>query len=166
MSCDEEGVLRVNEYDPHGMYSIININIVAVALNATLLDPDSRHGQRLLCRTEFNAQTEYRTSCTIARRGKGVDAEVPQAKLICGASLWWLAKIVPNLSPLGMVDGSLSSLTYVDEAVSKRLHLLQGQLTRNVQHVAGLNPKAFRYHTHTVPKHDYKLTISTQGRSE
>ena len=43
-----------------------------------------------------------------------------------------------------MVDGSLSSLTYVDDAVSKRLHLLQGQLARNVQHVAGLNPKAFR----------------------
>lgn len=45
----------------------------------------------------------------------------------------------------GHTDGSLTSLTYVDEAVSKRLHLLQGQLTRNVQHVAGLNPKAFRY---------------------
>ncbi|KIP11832.1 hypothetical protein PHLGIDRAFT_98931 [Phlebiopsis gigantea 11061_1 CR5-6] len=107
VSCDEEGVVRLNEYDPH--------------------DPESRHGQRLLCRTEFNAQTEYRTSCTIARRGKGIEAEIPQAKLICG-----------------MVDGSLSSLTYVDDAVSKRLHLLQGQLTRNVQHVASLNPKAFR----------------------
>ncbi|KAF7797366.1 hypothetical protein EIP86_008561 [Pleurotus ostreatoroseus] len=46
--------------------------------------------------------------------------------------------------PNGMTDGSLSSLTYVDEGASKRLHLLQGQLTRNVQHVAGLNPKAFR----------------------
>ena len=32
----------------------------------------------------------------------------------------------------------------VDEVVYKRLQLLQGQLTRNVQHVAGLNPKAFR----------------------
>lgn len=27
----------------------------------------------------------------------------------------------------------------------KRLQLLQGQLTRNVQHLAGLNPKAFRF---------------------
>jgi cleavage and polyadenylation specificity factor subunit 1 len=32
----------------------------------------------------------------------------------------------------------------VDEATFKRLHLLQGQLTRNVQHTAGLNPRAFR----------------------
>lgn len=44
----------------------------------------------------------------------------------------------------GGTDGTLSSLAYVDEAVFKRLHLLQGQLTRNVQHIAGLNPKAFR----------------------
>ena len=44
----------------------------------------------------------------------------------------------------GAVDGALSVLLPVDEAVYKRLQLLQGQLTRNVQHVAGLNPKAFR----------------------
>ena len=44
----------------------------------------------------------------------------------------------------GTIDGSLCSLTYVEEFAFKRLHLLQGQLTRNVQHVGGLNPKAFR----------------------
>ena len=90
-----------------------------------------------------------------------MDAEIPQAKLICGMSVRWRAKIVPNLSPLGMVDGSLSSLTYVDESVSKRLHLLQGQLARNVQHVAGLNPKAFRYYIHAISQHDVLLIMST-----
>ena len=50
-----------------------------------------------------------------------------------------------NCSPYpGSVDGSLSSLTYVDETAFKRLYLLQGQLVRTVQHVAALNPKAFR----------------------
>ena len=44
----------------------------------------------------------------------------------------------------GSPDGSISSLTPVDETAFKRLQLLQGQLTRNMQHVAGLNPKAFR----------------------
>ena len=44
----------------------------------------------------------------------------------------------------GAVDGSLTTLTYVDETAAKRLHLLQGQLIRTVQHVAALNPKAFR----------------------
>lgn len=41
-------------------------------------------------------------------------------------------------------DGSLTSLTPVTEDAHKRLQLLQGQLTRNIQHTAGLNPKAFR----------------------
>ena len=37
------------------------------------------------------------------------------------------------------------ALTPVDSDDSaKRLQLLQGQLTRNMQHVAGLNPRAFR----------------------
>jgi len=38
----------------------------------------------------------------------------------------------------------LTSLTPVEEHAYKRLQLLQGQLTRNIQHTAGLNPKAFR----------------------
>lgn len=45
----------------------------------------------------------------------------------------------------GSPDGSLSSLTPVEEHAYKRLQLLQGQLTRNIQHTAALNPKAFRY---------------------
>ncbi|KAI0731786.1 CPSF A subunit region-domain-containing protein [Fomitopsis betulina] len=106
LTCDEDGVIRLYDYDPH--------------------DPESRGGQHLLRRTEFHGQTEYRTSALMARR-KTKDTDVPQAKLICGST-----------------DGSLSSFTYVDASAFKRLHLLQGQLTRNVQHVAGLNPKAFR----------------------
>ncbi|KAF8970332.1 CPSF A subunit region-domain-containing protein [Flammula alnicola] len=87
---DEEGILRVYEYNPQ--------------------DLDSNDGRYLLLRTEFHGQSEYRTSNTIAR------------------------------SP----DGSLTSLTTVEEHAYKRLQLLQGQLTRNIQHTAGLNPKAFR----------------------
>ncbi|KAI0687702.1 CPSF A subunit region-domain-containing protein [Cytidiella melzeri] len=107
ISSDEDGVIRLNEYDPH--------------------DPESRNGQRLLCRTEYHAQAEYRTSRLIARRTIDDNSSIPQSKLVYGG-----------------IDGSLSSFTYVDEAAFKRLYLLQGQLTRNVQHVAGLNPKAFR----------------------
>ncbi|KAI0784088.1 CPSF A subunit region-domain-containing protein [Abortiporus biennis] len=106
-ACDEEGVIRLYQYDPY--------------------DPESRNGQRLMCRTEFHGQADYRSSYLVARRVKGPNSDIPQAKLICGGT-----------------DGTLSSLTYVDEPTFKRLHLLQGQLTRNVQHVAGLNPKAFR----------------------
>ncbi|KAJ7130141.1 CPSF A subunit region-domain-containing protein [Mycena epipterygia] len=89
-------------------------------------DPESKDGRHLLLRTEFHGQSEYRTSTLIARRTKE-DLVIPQAKLICGST-----------------DGSLKCLTPVDEATAKRLQLLQGQLTRNIQHVAGLNPKALR----------------------
>ncbi|KAF7292889.1 Cleavage and polyadenylation specific protein [Mycena indigotica] len=105
LTCDEEGVIRMYEYNPH--------------------DPNSRDGRHLLLRTEFHGQCEYRASLTIARRVK--EEPIPQAKLICGST-----------------DGSLKCLTPVDDATAKRLQLLQGQLTRNMQHFAGLNPKAFR----------------------
>ncbi|KAL4078098.1 CPSF A subunit region-domain-containing protein [Scleroderma yunnanense] len=89
-------------------------------------DPDSKGGQHLLCRTEFHVHKECRSSLVIARRMKE-EPEIPQARLIHG-----------------FTDGSLSALTPVDEAAFKRLHLLQGQISRNIQHVAGLNPKAYR----------------------
>lgn len=85
-------------------------------------------GQHLLCRSEFHARVEYRSSLTVARRTRSGDPDIPQTKIICGAS-----------------NGSLYSLTPIDEAMGKRLQLLQGQLTRNVQHVAALNPKTQRW---------------------
>ncbi|KAJ7164986.1 CPSF A subunit region-domain-containing protein [Mycena filopes] len=108
VTSDEEGVIRMYEYDPR--------------------DSESKDGRftYLILRTEFHAQTEYRTSTLIARRTKE-ELVIPQAKLICGST-----------------DGSLRGLIPVDEATAKRLQLLQGQLTRNIQHFAGLNPKALR----------------------
>ncbi|KAJ7624997.1 CPSF A subunit region-domain-containing protein [Mycena polygramma] len=103
-------------------------------------DPESKDGRHLLLRTEFHGQAEYRTSSLIARRPK-LDDEIPQAKLICGST-----------------DGSLKSLTPVDEATVKRLQLLQGQLTRNIQHVAGLNPKALR-----IVRNDYVSKPLSKG---
>jgi len=89
-------------------------------------DPDSNNGRYLLLRTEFHSQSEFRTTCVIAHRTRD-NLDIPQSKLLMG-------------SP----DGSLASLTPVEEDAFKRLQLLQGQLTRNIQHTAGLNPKAFR----------------------
>jgi len=42
-------------------------------------------------------------------------------------------------------DGSLCEVIPIEDELYKRLQLLQGQLSRNVQQVAGLNAKAFRY---------------------
>lgn len=89
-------------------------------------DPDSKGGQHLMCTAEFHVHRESRCSLAVARRTKE-EPEIPQSRLING-----------------FTDGSLSVLTPVDETVLKRLHLLQGQLSRNIQHVAGLNPRAYR----------------------
>ncbi|KAI5121116.1 hypothetical protein M0805_002789 [Coniferiporia weirii] len=105
---DEEGVIRLLEYDPS--------------------DPETRNGQCLVRRTEFHGQVESRATALIARRQHGDEGLIPQARLVSGAT-----------------DGSMYALTPVDsEEAAKRLQLLQGQLTRNMQHVAGLNPRAFR----------------------
>ena len=73
----------------------------------------------------------------------------PQAKLICGekiSSEHVTCTTISDSDPTsGHPDGSLTALVPVDQATFKRLHLLQGQITRNVQHVAGLNPRAFRH---------------------
>ncbi|KAK7451137.1 mRNA cleavage and polyadenylation factor subunit [Stygiomarasmius scandens] len=111
LTNDEEGIIRMYDYNP--------------------TDPAS-DGRYLLLRSEYNSQAEYHTTALIAHRADPND-EIPQARLMCGAT-----------------NGSLASLTPVTEAVSKRLQLLQGQLTRNMQHVAGLNPRIFR-----IVRNDY-----------
>jgi hypothetical protein len=84
---------------------------------------------------------------------------MPQAKLIFGTYSTFSTSFVAGLTGAfaGSTDGSLSSLTPVDESVYKRLQLLQGQLTRNIQHFAGLNPKAFRF----VGNYIYPLQLLT-----
>lgn len=110
------------------------------------VDPDSRGGQHLMCHTEFHCHKECQASRTIARRTKE-DNEIPQAKLITGMLFFALSLSTYNLTLFfcqGFTDGTLSALTPVDEGAFKRLHFLQGQLLRNVQHVAGLNPRVYR----------------------
>ncbi|KAJ3784599.1 CPSF A subunit region-domain-containing protein [Lentinula aff. detonsa] len=96
------------------------------------LDPESSDGRYLLLRSEFNSQATYLTTALIAQR-TNVDTVIPQARLLCGAT-----------------NGSIATITPVEESAAKRLQLLQGQLTRNVQHIAGLNPRALR-----IVRNDY-----------
>lgn len=108
------------------------------------VDPDSKGGQHLMCKTEFHMHKESHCSLIIARRTKE-EPEIPQARVISGMdSLSSIYRHDTIDGSSGFTDGSLSVLTPIDEAAFKRLHLLQGQLSRNVQHVAGLNPKAHR----------------------
>lgn len=113
------------------------------------VDPDSRDGRHLLLRTEFHGQREYRTSALLAHRTKE-EPQIPQSRLLTGVFVFprtldpcVRTGFIHALFP-GSTDGSLASLTTVDEAAFKRLGLLQGQLVRSIQHTAALNPKAFR----------------------
>ncbi|KAG8954872.1 mRNA cleavage and polyadenylation factor subunit [Tulasnella sp. 424] len=114
VTSDDRGILRIYDYNP--------------------MDPDSNAGQRLLCRTEFDAQEEHKTALTVARRPTVTEAEAEE-------------EIEVQLSQSQSVlvfDGAISILSPVDTPTFKRLSLLQGHLVRNVQHVGGLNPKSFR----------------------
>jgi cleavage and polyadenylation specificity factor subunit 1 len=86
---DEEGIMRVYEYNPHGTFvsgsSFTSLNLMKP------LDPDSKDGRHLLLRTEFHSQCEYHASALIARRTKD-DPVIPQAKLMCGQSCGNLAR--------------------------------------------------------------------------
>ncbi|KAG7097937.1 hypothetical protein E1B28_005248 [Marasmius oreades] len=103
-------------------------------------DPSSRDGRHLLLRTEFNAQAEFKSTTLVARR-PSPEAVIPESRLICGGT-----------------NGSLICLTPVDEGASKRLQLLQGQLSRNMQHIAGLNPRTLR-----IVKNDYVSRPLSKG---
>jgi len=61
------------------------------------------------------------------RREDPEDVPVPQAELI-----------------FGTLEGSIGVLSPVSDDAFKRLQLLSGQLMRNLQHFAGLNPRSFR----------------------
>ncbi|KAF8631110.1 hypothetical protein AX17_005155 [Amanita inopinata Kibby_2008] len=112
-----DGELAIVTGDEEGIFRVYEYNPS---------DPESHDGRHLLLRTEFHGQCEYRTSVLVARRIKD-DPAIPQSRLITGST-----------------DGSVAALVPIDETAFKRLQLLQGQLARNIQHVAGLNPRAYR----------------------
>ncbi len=80
VTCDEEGIIRIYAYDPHGVYTLV----FSITGTHRYADPESKSGQHLLCRTEFHGQMEYRNSLLVAHRPKNGDLEIPQARLICG----------------------------------------------------------------------------------
>lgn len=71
------------EYDPQSKCDVSRA-LRGFLSGSHIEGPESSNGQKLLCRTEFHSQSEYRSSVTIARRMKGEDMVAPQAKLICG----------------------------------------------------------------------------------
>ncbi|KAJ9112295.1 hypothetical protein QFC19_000714 [Naganishia cerealis] len=83
---------------------------------------------KLVRRTEYHIGQPVTKSLMVARRKTAEDRIAPQTQIIYADSL-----------------GGVSTLIPLKAARFKRLQLLQGQVTRSVQHLAGLNPKAYRH---------------------
>ncbi|WWD21338.1 protein CFT1 [Kwoniella shandongensis] len=90
-------------------------------------DPDALNGERLLLRTEYHTGAPVTCSKVIARRKTAEEEWVPQTQIVYATA-----------------DGALTTLVSVKSARFKRLQLVSDQLVRNAQHIAGLNPRAFR----------------------
>ncbi|CEL62153.1 Protein CFT1 OS=Cryptococcus neoformans var, neoformans serotype D (strain B-3501A) GN=CFT1 PE=3 SV=1 [Rhizoctonia solani AG-1 IB] len=113
---DDLGVLRLYDYSPH--------------------HPDSNNGLRLICSSEFHTHVPHQDVLSVSRKAD-LSAESDAMEI---QSLGVESSLI-----FGSSDGSIASLMPLSESEFGRLQLLQGQLIRNVQHVAGLNPKAHRY---------------------
>ncbi|KAJ9105514.1 hypothetical protein QFC21_001885 [Naganishia friedmannii] len=83
---------------------------------------------KLVRRTEYHIGQPVTKSLMVARRKTVEDRIAPQTQIIYADAL-----------------GGVSTLIPLKAARFKRLQLLQGQVTRSVQHMAGLNPKAYRH---------------------
>lgn len=107
-----------------------------------------------MLRTEYHGQSEHIISLALPRRREGEDDDnvgtgitSAQSIVLYGTPIHHDKHIsFPNnqMSILGTVDGSLVQVLALTDTTFKRLSLLQGQLVRNIQHIAGLNPRANR----------------------
>lgn len=79
----------------------------------------------------------------IARRKTTEEEIAPQSQILYGQLAYPLfARYIADKS--AHADGTISTLVAVKPARFKRLQLASEQLVRNAQHIAGLNPRAFR----------------------
>ncbi|KDN41440.1 hypothetical protein K437DRAFT_258287 [Tilletiaria anomala UBC 951] len=99
----------------------------------TILSTQS--GQKLLLRTEYQTASETICSRVLPGKSNGIGISTGN-EILQGAS-----------------NGSIEGITSVDEETFKKLQLLQGYMTRNVRHFAGLNPRSLRAVVNeTVPR--------------
>lgn len=105
---------------------------------------ETQGGQRLLPRVEFRTYSEASASLSFARASAGdvkqngiLLRKFQRSSGVRTSTLMW------NLDTVNL-DGSMTTIQPVKDAVYKRLQLLERQLLRHTQHFAALNPRAFR----------------------
>ncbi len=58
---------------------------------------------------------------------------------------------------IATLDGGIGCILPVAEKTYRRLLMLQSKLVQGLPHIAGLNPKAFRYNTLYIYTRDFPL---------
>ena len=122
ITSDKAGVFRILEYSPTSL--------------------ESRAGERLLTRTEFQSTAEVSATMLYSKK-TGAEEEPKQSGLLYGECIL-LGTFSIDLSETACVDGSLFTLSPTRDAVYKRLQLLERQLQRHATHFSALNPRALR----------------------
>lgn len=97
----EDGVLRALEYNPNRTH---NLQVQPTLYTDHFgIDADSIRGQKLMCRTEFNAQADHHLSLTLARRKDGEeDADTgsaivsAQSVILYGMCIFAIPHICPS----------------------------------------------------------------------
>ncbi|KAH7642361.1 cleavage and polyadenylation specificity factor subunit 1-like [Dermatophagoides farinae] len=107
------------------LVSDVNKNLILYAYQPDQLE--SIGGTRLIRRGDFHLGS---IRCRI--QFKNIDNRLKQTYLR------------RHVSMFATLDGSIGYLLPIPEKTYRRLLMLQNLLTTNIQHIAGLNPKAFR----------------------
>ncbi|KAF3938502.1 hypothetical protein ABW19_dt0205999 [Dactylella cylindrospora] len=100
-------------------------------------NPKSIHGTRLLPKGEIYCGHEIRSICAIPKKkslfvdseDQNMEDEEEETEFICMFST---------------MTGVFGSISAISESMYRRLNVIQGQITNSGEHVAGLNPRAYR----------------------
>jgi len=124
LACDVHGNMQLFFYDP--------------------ASPDSFNGQKLLSRADIHfGATVHRLKRVVPLAIHGTDSTPPRR-----AAFFGIGRRFEYVSHTcsGTLEGALGFVTPVAETVFRRLWALQQKMVQSLPHVAGLNPKSFRYH--------------------
>ncbi|PKC68294.1 hypothetical protein RhiirA1_457369 [Rhizophagus irregularis] len=98
-------------------------------------------GQKLIRRGDFHVGAQVKTMLSMPKKELVRNSPIEQ-----GSSRYLEEDTSGSklLCLCGTLDGSISIVTPIPERMYKRLQLLHSKMVTGIQHVAGLNPKAFR----------------------
>ncbi|KAF3929829.1 hypothetical protein AA313_de0210126 [Arthrobotrys entomopaga] len=103
-------------------------------------NPKSIHGTRLLPKGEIYCGHEVKSICVLPKK-KSLFVEPEDEKMDADEEEEEEEEFICMFATMTGVFGTVSS---VSESMYRRLNVIQGQITNTGEHIAGLNPRAYR----------------------